>query len=62
MGGGDSGYGIGLLWVTSNKLAIPQTEQHSPFGLMLLGLGNVICEANERIKAKVLFMHCSLCS
>ena len=41
MGGGDNGCGIWLLGVTSNKLVIPQTEQHSPFGLMLLRLGNV---------------------
>ena len=36
MGGGDSGCGIWLLRVTSNN--IPQTEQHLPFGLMLLCL------------------------
>ena len=42
MGGGDNGCGIGLLGVTSNKSSyIPQTEQHSPFGLVLLHLGNV---------------------
>ena len=39
MGGGDSGCDIGLLRFTY----IPQIEQHSPFGLMLLHLclGNV---------------------
>ena len=53
MGGGGNGYGSELLGVTSNKSVtfprrksqisyIPQTEQHSPFGLMLLHLGNVI--------------------
>ena len=39
MGGGDNGCGSGLLGVASNKF--PQTEQHSPFRLMLLRLGNV---------------------
>ena len=39
MGGGDNGCGIWLLGVTSSY--IPQTEQHSSFGLMLLRLGNV---------------------
>ena len=45
MGGGDNGCGSGFLGVTSNN--IPQMEQHSPFGLMLLHLGNVtiICIA-----------------
>ena len=41
MGGGDYGCGSGLLGVTSKISYIPQTEQHSPFGLMLLRLGNV---------------------
>ena len=40
MGGGDYGCGSGLLGVTSISY-IHQTEQHSPFGLMLLRLGNV---------------------
>ena len=39
MGGGDNGCDSGLLGVTSNY--IPQTEQNSPFRLMLLRLGNV---------------------
>ena len=41
MVGGDSGCGIGLLGVTSKKCYIPQTEQHSPFRVILLRLGNV---------------------
>ena len=40
MGGGDNGCGIWLLGVTSNKL-VTFPEQYSPFGLMLLRLGNV---------------------
>ena len=37
-GGGDSGFGSGLLGVASNKqVTFPQTEQHS---LILLTLGN----------------------
>ena len=36
MGGGDNGCGRELVGVTSS-----QTEQHSPFRLMLLHLGNI---------------------
>ena len=37
-GGGDSGRGSGLLGVTST---MPQTEQYSPFRLMLFHLENI---------------------
>ena len=43
MGGGESGCGIGFLGVLNiHQISyIPQTQQHSPFGLMLLRLRNV---------------------
>ena len=41
MGGGDNGCGIWLLGVTSNKIVTFPRQQYSPFGLMLLHLGNV---------------------
>ena len=43
MSGGDNGCGSELLRVTNIQLMsdIPQTEQHLPFGLLLLCLGNV---------------------
>ena len=42
MSGGDNKCGSELLGVTFNKLVyIPQIEQHSHFGLLLLCLGRV---------------------
>ena len=42
MGGGDNGCGILVTRGNIQQISyIPKTEQHSPFGLMLLRLGNV---------------------
>ena len=42
MGGGGNGCGSGFVWDNVQQISyIPKTEQHSPFGLMLLRLVSI---------------------